>query len=342
MFKAFFKKNKYDYVFISSDSHFNEELVISQYVKTVCIQFTSNATDVNEIMLYFRYSRGRAIKKSKIFEYLTQASKFRCFGNLYGPHGGSYTNHLVMRWLKILPNGERMGMGNASYIFVMGQKFMDIFYEFGVPKNKIQNIGCIPYMNILDCKPTPPKKGAKQIITVFLQHFNEKPSYLYGSYTYYDALTIILNQIKKLLSDNIIIYFKYHPKEVDTPFLNEFFKSFNVDYKVFKQGKINNDELILMSSLNVMMNSTVGIDCMLLKAPLLSFGFGINYPIMHKAICQDVFVDTPDESCEYLKKILLDTKYRNELLNKASLDVQKFITLNKEAPTHLINCLKEG
>ena len=95
--KQFFKKNNYDFVFIWSDASFNEELVISHFVKTICVQFTMNASNANEIVRWFKYSRQNAYKKSWFLEKLTKASQYRCFGELYGPHSGNYINHLIMK-----------------------------------------------------------------------------------------------------------------------------------------------------------------------------------------------------------------------------------------------------
>ena len=339
--KHYFEKNKYDYVFIWSDASFNEELVISQYVKTLCIQFTMNTSNTNELVRWFKYEREKHQKKAWLIEKLTQASQYRCFGELYGPHGGNYINHLVMKLLNILPEGERMGMGESSAVFVMGDKFKDEFIKLGVPKEKIHIGGALSYSKIFDLKPNFMIEE-KKIVTIFLQNIKKNDDLLFGNYDFYNSLSILLNQVKNTLNNNVIFYFKLHPKELHSPFLEEFFQSFSVAYKVFKQGSVSNYDLIYSSDLNITMCSTVGIDTMLLKKPLLSFNFGILLPDFLKYICKDIFVDSPENSATYIEKIFKNHEFKNTIIEKAYSDVQHFVNIQSNVVKKMLMVLKNN
>ena len=115
-----------------------------------------------------------------------------------------------------------------------------------------------------------------------------------------------------------------------------------MDYKVFKQGAVSNYDLIYSSDLNITMCSTVGIDAMLLKKPLLSFNFGILVPDFLKHICNDIFVDSPESSGVYIEQIFNDHEFKNTIIEKAYSDVQHFVNIQPNVVEGMLAMLKSN
>lgn len=320
LFRNFFKKNNYDYVFISSDCHFNEELIISQYVKTLCFQTTINFTSVSELIKYLRFHETKSKYSFRKKSYYTR------FHQYYGYHSGCFYKHLVLKSLNLLPKGERLGLGNSSYIFVWGNKFKELYKEIGVECKKIINIGSFSHYSLNIKKNS--KSTEKSLITVFLQPIKSTPDYLYGAHTYYDALEIIINQCLLFNEKKHKLIFKEHPKTIKSDFLREFYNLFPTHKIVDHYSRQSNLYLIQNSFINIMMNSSVGIDCMLHKSSVLSFGYDINYARYLKYICSDIYVDNPSDSLSYLEKIFTDRDFKTKLESKCHVKVLDYVNIN--------------
>ena len=53
-------------------------------------------------------------------------------------------------------------------------------------------------------------------------------------------------------------------------------------------GTLNNYSIINDSICNVLLDSTVGLDCMLMKKPLITFSFDNTYPNNYGSICPEI------------------------------------------------------
>jgi len=310
-FKKLIKKIDLECIFLDTDTGYSENLVISQLVDAIVIQFTIDSTNVAALVNYYKIKTPRSSRiVMKLFGGL---SRYRRFGILRGFYLASPGKHIVLKLLKLLPQCERKGGGKSRFLCVNGPIFKNIFTEYGVMEHKIIDTGSpdddeiFPFLDEEYQKKQKQlvrqrlniKENQRKIAVLFLQPFENY--YYFGQKKYGEWLDHI---IKFLLDLDVCILIKTHPKHKKGIYRR--YESQGI--RVFEDNELaTNFELMILSDLMITISSSVGLQGMALKRPVITYNFDMIIPEHLKYIKPRLHANTFEEFKQTVINVLKDS-----------------------------------